>query len=47
VANCCATRDLSDGSGGVVAAADVHRMELAALRDRFAVIAKSSDEIGN
>jgi len=47
VANCCATRDLPDGSGGTITAADIHRMELAALRDRFAAIAKSPDEIGN
>ena len=46
VANCCATRNLPDGSGGTFAAADIHRMELAALRDRFAVIALSPSEIG-
>jgi nicotinamidase-related amidase len=32
----CATRDLPDGSGGVVAAETLHRAELAALSDRFA-----------
>jgi nicotinamidase-related amidase len=47
VANCCATRDLPDGSGGVVSAADIHRMELAALRDRFATVVTSSDDIRN
>jgi len=47
VASCCATRDLPDGLGGIVAASDVHRMELAALRDRFAAIARSPDEIGD
>jgi len=31
----CATRDLPDGAGGVVKAADLHRAELAALSDRF------------
>ena len=35
----CATRDLPDGQGGVVAAADIHRIELTALSDRFALIA--------
>src|SRR5690606_4787772 len=34
----CATRDLPDGAGGVVAAADLHRIELAALADRFALV---------
>lgn len=44
VANACATRDLPDGQGGIVAAADVHRAELAALRDRFAnIVAKESE----
>ena len=38
VGNACATRDLPDGHGGVVSAADLHRAELAALRDRFAVV---------
>lgn len=39
VASACATRDLPDGSGGVVAAAALQRAELAALADRFAVVA--------
>jgi nicotinamidase-related amidase len=34
----CATRDLPDGAGGVVAAAELHRAELAALADRFAIV---------
>jgi hypothetical protein len=34
-----ATRDLPDGQGGVVAAADIHRIELVAVSDRFATIA--------
>ena len=38
VGNACATRDLPDGHGGVVTAGDLHRAELAALRDRFAVV---------
>ncbi len=35
----CATRDLPDGMGGVVAAADIHRIALVELSDRFAVVA--------
>ncbi len=38
VAEACATRDLPDGQGGVVAVADLHRAELAALADRFAIV---------
>jgi nicotinamidase-related amidase len=38
VANACATRDLPDGEGGVVTAAELQRAELAALSDRFAII---------
>ena len=45
VANCCATRALPDGSGGVIPAAEIHRMELAALRDRFAAIVATPAEI--
>jgi len=41
----CATRDLPDGKGGVVAAADLHRAELAALADRFCVVAATAKEI--
>lgn len=39
VAGACATRDLPDGAGGVVEAAALQRAELAALADRFAVVA--------
>jgi nicotinamidase-related amidase len=38
VAAACATRDLPDGRGGVVTAAELHRAELAARSDRFAII---------
>jgi nicotinamidase-related amidase len=42
-ADACATRDLPDGTGGVVAARDVHRVALAELADRFAIIARGPD----
>lgn len=35
----CGTRDLPDGRGGVIEARTVHETSLAALADRFAVIA--------
>jgi len=35
-ADACATRDLPDGAGGVISAADVQRTALAVLADRFA-----------
>ena len=38
VAGACATRDLPDGRGGVIAAPALHQAELAALADRFALI---------
>ena len=38
VGNACATRDLPDGAGGVVTAAELHRASLAALSDRFATV---------
>jgi nicotinamidase-related amidase len=38
VAAACATRDLPDPAGGVIAAETLHRVELAALADRFAVV---------
>jgi nicotinamidase-related amidase len=38
VANACATRDLPDPLGGVIAAARLHHATLAALADRFAVV---------
>ena len=40
-----ATRDLPDGRGGVVKAEDLHRAELAALADRFAVIVDTAKEL--
>jgi len=42
VASACGARDLPDGQGGVVDAATVHRAELAALGDRFAMIARDA-----
>ncbi len=42
-ADACATRDLPDGTGGVVAARDVHRVALAELADRFAIVAHGQD----
>lgn len=39
-AGSCATRDLPDGRGGVIAARTVHDVALAELSDRFAVIAR-------
>lgn len=38
VANATATRDLPDGSGGIVPAAALHRANLAALADRFSIV---------
>ncbi len=40
-ASSCGTRDLPDGDGGVIAAASVHAVSLAALADRFAIVARS------
>ena len=40
-----ATRDLPDGRGGVVTAADLHRAALSALADRFAAIAGGADDL--
>jgi nicotinamidase-related amidase len=45
VAKATATRDLPDGSGGVVFAQEVQRASLAALADRFAAIVQSAGEI--
>ena len=45
VAAACASRDLPDGRGGVVPAAEVHRVELAALGDRFAAVVPTAAEI--
>ena len=41
----CATRDLPDGQGGVVSHEDLHRAELAALSDRFAIIADRAADL--
>lgn len=41
-ADSCATRDLPDGRGGVIAAATVHDIALVELSDRFALIARDS-----
>ncbi len=43
----CATRDLPDGRGGVVPAEELHRVELAALSDRFALIATEVGQLGD
>ncbi len=43
----CATRDLPDGSGGVVSAAELQRAELAALADRFAMIASDPGQLAD
>jgi nicotinamidase-related amidase len=40
-ASSCGTRDLPDGTGGVIPAATVHAVSLAALADRFAIVARS------
>jgi len=45
VGNACATRDLPDGHGGVVSAADLHRAELAALGDRFAIVIDAAADL--
>ncbi len=42
VDSACATRDLPDGHGGVVEARALHRAELVALSDRFAVVVDDS-----
>lgn len=39
-ADCCATRDLPDGRGGVLSARTIHEVALAELSDRFAIIAR-------
>lgn len=45
VANACATRDLPDGQGGVVSAAEVHRAAMAALADRFGTVLADTDAL--
>lgn len=47
LAPACATRDLPDGHGGVVAATELQRAELAALGDRFAMLAGHVEELLN
>ncbi|MCO5126809.1 MAG: cysteine hydrolase, partial [Rhodobacteraceae bacterium] len=42
-ADASGTRDLPDGEGGAVKAADLHRTALAELADRFAIIARGHD----
>lgn len=44
-ASTCATRDLPDGTGGVVEADVVHKVALVELSDRFAIIARGSEEL--
>lgn len=44
-ASSCGTRDLPDGSGGVIPAAMVHQVALAELSDRFAIIAHDQARI--
>ena len=44
-ASSCGTRDLPDGKGGTVAASVLHDVSLAALADRFAIVARTTDEI--
>lgn len=41
----CGTRDLPDGRGGVIPAATIHEVALAELSDRFAIIARSTDQL--
>lgn len=45
VASAAATRDLPAVGGGVISAADLHAATLAALSDRFAVVAPTVDAI--
>jgi len=40
-ASSCATRDLPNGTGGIISAEVLHEATMAALSDRFAVIARS------
>ena len=44
-ASSCGTRDLPDGKGGTVAAAILHDVSLAELADRFAIIARATDDV--
>lgn len=47
VADAAATRALPGATGGVVDAATVHNVALTELADRFAIVAKSADDIGD
>lgn len=44
-ATACATRDLPDGHGGVIAANVVHDVALAELADRFAIVSRGRDAL--
>jgi hypothetical protein len=44
-ANTSLDATLPDGSGGVIPAAEIHRVELAALRDRFTAVVNAVAEI--
>jgi nicotinamidase-related amidase len=44
-ADSCATRDLPDGRGGVVPARTIHNVALVELSDRFAVIARDTNDV--
>ncbi|BBF93779.1 cysteine hydrolase family protein [Blastochloris tepida] len=44
IADACATRHLPDPTGGpVIPAAEIHRVALAELADRFAIVCRASD----
>ena len=45
VGKACATRDLPDGRGGVVSHEELHRAELAALSDRFAIVVDTAADL--
>jgi len=45
VANTTATRDLPDGRGGMIPAAELQAASLAALGDRTAVVVQGGDEV--
>jgi nicotinamidase-related amidase len=45
-AGACAARDLPDGAGGRIGADVVHKVALAELADRFAIIARDAGELG-
>jgi nicotinamidase-related amidase len=44
-ASACGTRSLPDGGGGAIPAETVHEVALAELADRFAIIARASEEL--